>query len=99
MPEVVGRRNIGVSLFSNKQTCGFCFLPIFTKFKTFYKDPSRLKCYFCRSVKSEKIHKFNILMKRLKRKSIIILSAILLSGFAFMGLNNVDNKNFEIAKN
>ncbi len=58
-----------------------------------------MKCYFCRSVKSEKIHKFNILMKRLKRKSIIILSAILLSGFAFMGLNNVDNKNFEIAKN
>jgi carboxyl-terminal processing protease len=38
-------------------------------------------------------------MKRLKRKSIIIVSAIVISGFALMGLNNVDNKNFEIAKN
>lgn len=38
-------------------------------------------------------------MKRLNKKAIIIVSAITISGFAFMGLNNIDNKNFEIAKN
>ncbi len=38
-------------------------------------------------------------MKRLSKKAIIIVSAITISGFAFMGLNNIDNKNFEIAKN
>lgn len=38
-------------------------------------------------------------MKRFSKKAIIIVSAITISGFAFMGLNNIDNKNFEIAKN
>lgn len=36
---------------------------------------------------------------KLKRKSILITTAVVLSGLVFMGLNNVDNKNFEIAKN
>lgn len=35
----------------------------------------------------------------MKRKSIVITSAIVLVGFMFMGLNSIDNKNFEIAKN
>jgi len=38
-------------------------------------------------------------MKKFSKKAIIIVSAITISGFAFMGLNNIDNKNFEIAKN
>lgn len=37
--------------------------------------------------------------KKLNRKFIIAGSAIVLVGFMLMGLNNVDNKNFEIAKN
>jgi carboxyl-terminal processing protease len=38
-------------------------------------------------------------MKKLKRKWIVAGSVLLLAGFLFMGLNQVDNKNFEIAKN
>jgi carboxyl-terminal processing protease len=38
-------------------------------------------------------------MKKLNKKLIVAGSAILLVGFLLMGLNNIDNKNFEIAKN
>jgi len=38
-------------------------------------------------------------MKKLNRKLIVAGSAIVLVGFMLMGLNKVDNKNFEIAKN
>jgi carboxyl-terminal processing protease len=38
-------------------------------------------------------------MKKLNRKLIVAGSAIVLAGFLLMGLNNIDNKNFEIAKN
>jgi carboxyl-terminal processing protease len=38
-------------------------------------------------------------MKKLKTKFIIAGSAIVLVGFLLMGLNKIDNKNFEIAKN
>lgn len=38
-------------------------------------------------------------MKKLNRKFIIAGSAIILAGLLLMGLNNIDNKNFEIAKN
>jgi carboxyl-terminal processing protease len=38
-------------------------------------------------------------MKRLNKKLIVGGSALLLSGFLWMGLSQVDNKNFEIAKN
>jgi carboxyl-terminal processing protease len=38
-------------------------------------------------------------MKKLNRKLIVAGSAIVLVGFLLMGLNNIDNKNFEIAKN
>lgn len=34
-----------------------------------------------------------------KKRTIVIISALLVSGALFMGLNNIDNKNFEIAKN
>jgi carboxyl-terminal processing protease len=37
-------------------------------------------------------------MKRFK-KSIIIVAVVVVGGLTLMGLNNVDNKNFEIAKN
>ncbi|MDA3928401.1 MAG: S41 family peptidase [Prolixibacteraceae bacterium] len=36
---------------------------------------------------------------KLKRKSIIVIASIVLVGFISMGLNSIDNKNFEIAKN
>jgi carboxyl-terminal processing protease len=36
---------------------------------------------------------------KIRKKPLIIISAIVLSGFVFTGLNNIDNKNFEIAKN
>lgn len=36
---------------------------------------------------------------RIKKRTIVIVSALLVSGVMFMGLNNIDNKNFEIAKN
>ncbi len=36
---------------------------------------------------------------KIKRRGIAIILILLISGFAFMGLNNTDNKNFEIAKN
>jgi carboxyl-terminal processing protease len=38
-------------------------------------------------------------MKKLNRKWIVAGSGIVLVGFLLMGLNNIDNKNFEIAKN
>ena len=38
-------------------------------------------------------------MKKLKGKLIVAGSAIVLVGFLLMGLKNIDNKNFEIAKN
>ncbi len=38
-------------------------------------------------------------MKRFNKRAIIIVSALIVSGFVLMGLRNVDNKNFEIAKN
>ncbi|HNW51365.1 MAG TPA: S41 family peptidase [Prolixibacteraceae bacterium] len=37
--------------------------------------------------------------KKLNKKLIVVVSAIVVAGFMFMGLNNIDNKNFEIAKN
>ncbi|MBN1925665.1 MAG: S41 family peptidase [Prolixibacteraceae bacterium] len=36
---------------------------------------------------------------KIRRKPLIVVSAFVLSGFLLMGLNNIDNKNFEIAKN
>ena len=35
----------------------------------------------------------------IKRKTVVVVSSFILAGFLFMGLNNIDNKNFEIAKN
>jgi len=36
---------------------------------------------------------------RLRKKSIVLFSVVALAGLTLMGLNNIDNKNFEIAKN
>jgi carboxyl-terminal processing protease len=41
----------------------------------------------------------NKVRMKIKKKAIAIVLILLVSGFAFMGLNNSDNKNFEIAKN
>jgi len=38
-------------------------------------------------------------MKKLNRKLIVAGSGVVIAGFLLMGLNNIDNKNFEIAKN
>ncbi|HPR31326.1 MAG TPA: S41 family peptidase [Prolixibacteraceae bacterium] len=38
-------------------------------------------------------------MMKIGRKPLFVIAAIVLSGFVLMGLNNIDNKNFEIAKN
>lgn len=38
-------------------------------------------------------------MRKLNKKAVLIFAAIVFSGFAWMGLKTVDNKNFEIAKN
>lgn len=35
----------------------------------------------------------------IKRKTVVVVSSFILAGFLFMGLNNIDNKNFEISKN
>ena len=34
-----------------------------------------------------------------KKRTIVVISSLVVAGFLLMGLNNIDNKNFEIAKN
>ncbi|MDA3879577.1 MAG: S41 family peptidase [Prolixibacteraceae bacterium] len=36
---------------------------------------------------------------KIKKNAIVVALTLVISGFVFMGLNNTDNKNFEIAKN
>lgn len=36
---------------------------------------------------------------KIKKNAIVVVLTLVISGFVFMGLNNTDNKNFEIAKN
>jgi carboxyl-terminal processing protease len=43
--------------------------------------------------------KRKLIKKEMRKRSIAVIVAFVIAGFTLMGLNNIDNKNFEIAKN
>jgi carboxyl-terminal processing protease len=67
-----------------------------TKFKTFLRTPFALNAIFVALHRTVKIEN---LINKMKRKTVILMSVILLTGLMVMGQTNIDNKNFEIAKN